>query len=65
MEDTFNTNSWKFKVKSFIQKSHRVLKITKKPDALEFKTIVKISGLGIVIIGMIGFLIQMIKILFF
>ncbi|HLC49923.1 MAG: protein translocase SEC61 complex subunit gamma [Nanoarchaeota archaeon] len=43
----------------------RVLKITKKPNAYEFKTIVKVSGLGILVIGLIGFLIQMVKLLFF
>jgi len=37
------------------------LKITKKPDAVEFKTIVKISGLGIIVIGLIGFAIHFIK----
>jgi protein transport protein SEC61 subunit gamma-like protein len=60
-----NTNSWQYKVKSFIRECIRVLKITKKPDAIEFKTIVKVSGLGILIIGLIGFVIQMVKLLFF
>ena len=60
-----NTSSWKFKVKSFIGECIRVLKVTKKPDAFEFKTIVKVSGLGILIIGLIGFVVQMIKLLFF
>jgi len=60
-----STASWKYKIKSFIQESIRVLRVTKKPDATEFKTIVKVSGLGILIIGLIGFVVQMIKILFF
>ena len=60
-----NTRSWQYKVKSFIGECLRVLKITKKPDAIEFKTIVKVSGLGILIIGLIGFVIQMVKLLFF
>ncbi len=60
-----NTTSWKYKIKSFIQESIRVLKVTKKPDATEFKTIVKVSGLGIIIIGLIGFIVQMFKLLFF
>ena len=38
----------------------RVLKVTKKPDSDEFKTIVKASGLGIIIIGVIGFIIAII-----
>ena len=59
-----NTTSWQYKVKSFIGECFRVLKVTKKPDATEFKTVVKVSGLGILIIGLIGFVIQMVKILF-
>ncbi|MEK6983569.1 MAG: protein translocase SEC61 complex subunit gamma [Nanoarchaeota archaeon] len=60
-----DTNSWKFKIKSFIGECLRVLKVTKKPDAIEFKTIVKVSGLGILIIGLIGFIVQMFKLMFF
>ena len=63
--ETENASSWKYKFKSFIQESVRVLKITKKPDAIEFKTIVKVSGLGILVIGLIGFVVQMFKLLFF
>lgn len=42
--------------KEFISESKRVLRVTKKPDAVEFKTIVKVSGFGILVIGLIGFL---------
>ena len=38
----------------------RVLKVTKKPDSEEFKAIVKASGIGIVVIGMVGFIIALI-----
>ena len=41
----------------------RVLKVTKKPTTKEFKTIVKVTGLGIIAIGFVGFVIQMIKVL--
>ncbi|MBI2653543.1 protein translocase SEC61 complex subunit gamma [Candidatus Woesearchaeota archaeon] len=60
-----NTASWAYKFKSFTRECLRVLKVTRKPDAIEFKTIVKVSGLGILIIGLIGFIVQMIKLLFF
>ena len=63
--ETEASTSWKYKIKSFIQEAIRVLKITKKPDTVEFKTIVKVSGLGILIIGLLGFVVQMIKLLFF
>jgi protein transport protein SEC61 subunit gamma-like protein len=53
------------KIKNFIRECKRVLIVTKKPSKDEFKTIVKVSGLGIIIIGVIGFIIQMIKQLMF
>jgi len=43
--------------KAFVKESRRVLTVTKKPTADEFRTIVKISGIGILLIGFIGFLI--------
>jgi len=56
-----NLNSIMFKMKSFSQECIRVLRVTKKPTQFEFKTIVKASGLGILIIGLIGFIIQMLR----
>lgn len=58
-------NSIKVKLKGFMHECIRVLRITKKPDKAEFTTIVKASGLGILIIGLIGFIVQMAKVLFF
>ncbi len=60
-----NQTSWQYKIKAFIRESIRVLRVTKKPDAVEFKTVVKVSGLGILIIGLIGFVVTMFKLLFF
>ena len=48
-------------LKSFIIECKRVLRITKKPDSTEFQTIVKISGLGILFIGALGFIIFLAK----
>jgi|TARA_B100001971_G_C17781043_1_gene329774 protein transport protein SEC61 subunit gamma-like protein len=58
MEEEINYNSFWFKTKRFLMESRRVLKVTKKPDQFEFKTIVKASGLGILIIGLVGFLLH-------
>jgi len=58
-------NSLISRFKSFVIECKRVFRVTKKPSNLEFKTIVKASGLGIIIIGLIGFMIHMIKQLFF
>jgi|TARA_B100001971_G_C18116236_1_gene496962 protein transport protein SEC61 subunit gamma-like protein len=57
--------SWVVKLKEFYRECVRVLKVTKKPDKLEFKTIVKASGLGMVILGLTGFIIHMAKVLLF
>jgi len=46
------------RIKTFFMESRRVLRITKKPSMEEFKVIVKISGIGILIIGILGALIQ-------
>jgi protein translocase SEC61 complex gamma subunit len=43
------------RLKSFIVQSKRVWHILKKPSALEFKTIAKVSAIGILIIGALGF----------
>jgi protein transport protein SEC61 subunit gamma-like protein len=64
MEEEIKPTLWR-KFKRFIRESKRVLIVTKKPTRDEFKTIVKVSGLGILIIGIIGFIIQMIKQLLF
>ncbi len=49
--------------KAYVKECRRVLKVTKKPTSEEFKTIVKVSAAGMLLIGLIGFLIQMVKVL--
>ena len=56
--------TWKSKLKEFSKECWRVLRVTKKPDKTEFQTFVKVSGIGILIIGFIGFLIHLVKELF-
>ena len=45
------------KLKRFAKETMRVLRITKKPNKEEYKSIVKITALGIAVIGLIGFII--------
>lgn len=47
--------------KAFVQECKRVIKITRKPSMLEFKTIVKVTALGMALIGFVGFVIIMTK----
>ncbi len=48
------------KLKRKLREYRRVLRITKKPTSKEFKMIVKVTGLGIVAIGAIGFVIWLV-----
>lgn len=49
------------RVKRFIKETIRVLRITKKPSKEEYKSIVKVTGIGAAIIGAIGFIIFLLK----
>ncbi len=48
------------KLKSFTKECWRVLRVTKKPDKYEFSTIVKVTSIGLTIIGLIGMIIYLI-----
>jgi protein transport protein SEC61 subunit gamma-like protein len=56
-----NIASWPGRIKNYVIECRRVLKVTKKPTNTEFKTIVKVSGLGMIIVGLLGFLIVLVK----
>ncbi|RLG73034.1 MAG: protein translocase SEC61 complex subunit gamma [Methanobacteriota archaeon] len=45
-------------IAGFIKESRRVFTLAKKPNREEFNKIAKITGVGIIIIGIIGFLIK-------
>lgn len=57
--------SFKTRSRRFIDQCIRVLKITKKPSSDEFKTIAKVTGLGVAVIGLIGFALHIIWALLF
>ena len=46
------------KFKTFVIECKRVLLVTKKPSNEEFKAVVKVTGVGTLIIGAIGFIIH-------
>ena len=52
--------SYKESTLNFIKQCQRVLHVAKKPDQFEFTNVAKITGIGIIIIGVIGFVISMI-----
>jgi len=52
------------KLKSFLAQCLRVWHVLRKPDMHEFKSISKVSALGILIIGLLGFVISLIMNIF-
>lgn len=60
-----NSKSFLAKAKRFLKQTIRVLRITKKPGKEEYLTVVKVTGLGMAVIGLVGYLIFMIKQLIF
>ncbi len=47
----------KFDLKSFFKKCVRVWRVLKKPTKEEFSMVAKVSAVGILVIGLVGFLI--------
>lgn len=54
----------KKKIKKFWGQCKRVLRVTKKPDSQEYKLIAKVSAVGILAIGFMGFLLFVVERLF-
>ena len=50
--------SWKTKLTSFFLQSKRVWMVLRKPTGEEFKAIAKVSAIGILAIGLVGFIIS-------
>ena len=45
---------------SFIKLNQRVLQVAKRPDGEEYYNVARITGLGVIVIGVIGFIISII-----
>lgn len=52
-------------INSFLKQCERVLRVSKKPDAEEYKTVAKVTGLGIIVIGLVGFVVEIVSQLLF
>ena len=48
-------SEWPDKLKRKLKEWRRVYRITKKPDRAEFSAVVKVTGLGILVVGALGF----------
>ena len=57
VESTFEPKITTKSVGQAIRAHLRVLKLTKKPSREEFLTIAKVAGIGILVVGAIGFIV--------
>ena len=49
------------RLRKFWGESKRLLRVTKKPDREEYKLIAKVSAVGILIIGLMGFFLFLVR----
>jgi len=47
-------------IQAFIQSSIRIFNVSRKPDWPEYSVMAKVTGLGIIIIGILGFAVKFI-----
>jgi protein transport protein SEC61 subunit gamma and related proteins len=47
-------------VVNFLKQCRRVLIVSKRPDMEEYQNVSKVTGIGVIIIGVIGFIISII-----
>ncbi len=48
-------------MRKFLQNCRRTLQIAKKPDKSEYLQVAKITGLGILLVGFVGFVIMFVS----
>ena len=51
----------KRKITTFVSSSRRVLRLTKKPKKDEFFFVAKVTALGILLLGLVGYIIETVK----
>ena len=59
MEEQSKPSYWN-RLKSFLVECRRVWQVTKKPNKEELKVVVKVTGIGILLIGLLGFIINIV-----
>ena len=48
-----------FNWEEFVQSSTRIFNVSRKPNWTEYQVIAKVTGLGILLIGVIGFVVKL------
>ncbi len=52
------------RITDFVRESVRVLRLTKKPSKDEFYFIAKTTGLGLLLLGLIGYIVESVRWIF-
>ncbi|MFH0906177.1 MAG: protein translocase SEC61 complex subunit gamma [archaeon] len=47
------------KIKNFFESSRRIIQISKKPSKKEYWVMAKVVGIGMILIGVIGFIVKL------
>ncbi len=45
---------------NFVQSSQRIFNVSRKPDIKEYQAMAKVTGLGVIVIGIIGYIVKLI-----
>ncbi len=63
MDEELNNNvpAAKGAFSRFVSECIRVLKVTKKPNRTEYMTVAKIAAIGVLVIGLLGFILFSLK----
>ena len=48
-----------FDLDGFISSSRRIFNVSRKPDMKEFQEMAKVTGLGVIVIGIIGYIVKL------
>ena len=51
------------KLSEFVSSTQRIFTVSKKPDTPQYMTMLRITALGLVILGVIGYLVELVSFL--
>ncbi len=49
-----------FDLDNFVQSSQRIFNVSRKPDMKEYSAMAKVTGLGVLVIGVIGYIVKLV-----
>ncbi len=51
-------------ISNFLNSSRRIFTVSKKPDNEEYRQMAKVTGIGIILLGIIGFIVMFLFLIF-